>query len=175
MVGTQAMIGNSTLVRRSTCPRIALVTATLISNVPPALIMLVISIVFSAITGHLGVRVVLLPLMLLWLLVLAWGAVLVASSISVRFRDLTAIMPLVVQAGMFVTPVGYPIDNAPPHIRILLALNPVSGVIEGFRWTLLGMSPDLKIIAISGALSLVIVVVGWIVFGRLEVRFADYV
>jgi lipopolysaccharide transport system permease protein len=107
--------------------------------------------------------------------VLAWSVALIAASVSVRFRDIVAIIPLLAQAGMFVTPVGYPIDNAPSHIQTILALNPVSGVIETFRWSLLGMTPDMKVIAISAVLTVVLAVGGWVVFGRLETRFADYV
>ena len=55
--------------------------------------------------------------------------------------------------NVIVTPVGYPIDNAPSHIQIVLALNPVSGVIEAFRWSLLGMSPNVTVMAISAVFS----------------------
>jgi lipopolysaccharide transport system permease protein len=175
MVGAQAIISNATLVRRSTCPRLALVTSVLISNIPPFAIMLVVTVAGSAITGHLPLQALLIPAFIAWLVVLAWSVALIAASVSVRFRDIVAIIPLLAQAGMFVTPVGYPIDNAPSHIQTILALNPVSGVIETFRWSLLGMRPDMKVIAISAVLTVVLAVGGWVVFGRLETRFADYV
>jgi ABC-type polysaccharide/polyol phosphate export permease len=175
MVGAQAIISNATLVRRSTCPRLALVTSVLISNIPPFAIMLVVTVAGSAITGHLPLQALLIPAFIAWLVVLAWSVALITASVSVRFRDIVAIIPLLAQAGMFVTPVGYPIDNAPSHIQTILALNPVSGVIETFRWSLLGMRPDMKVIAISAVLTVVLAVGGWVVFGRLETRFADYV
>lgn len=174
-VGAMAIVGNYQLVRRSACPRLALVNAALISNVPPPAIMLVLTVGGAAVAGYLEVQALLLPAILLWLGVLAWAIALLLAAVAVRFRDLVSVVPLMVQAGLFVTPVGYSIAHAPPHIRTLLALNPVSGVIESLRWCLLGMQPELYVIALSAGITVVLVTFAWMVFGRAEVKFADYV
>jgi lipopolysaccharide transport system permease protein len=102
--------------------------------------------------------------------------VLVVSAISARFRDITSAMPLIIQAGIFVSPVGYSLAGAPRDIHLLLLLNPVSGLIEAWRWSLLDLHhPAVSAIAIAGLWTIVLVLVGWRVFGRMEVDFADYV
>jgi len=85
-------------------------------------------------------------------------------------------MPLIIQAGIFVTPVGYGLDGAPSNIHTLLMINPVTGIIEAWRWSLLDLPhPSVTAITIAVAWTVGLVVAGWRVFGRMEVDFADYV
>jgi lipopolysaccharide transport system permease protein len=93
----------------------------------------------------------------------------------VRFRDIVAAIPLVLQAGLFVTPVGYPIQGAPAHVKVLLELNPLSGLIEAWRWSVLGMPIDWGVVAIGGLWTVGIAILGWQVFTRLEVHFSDVI
>jgi ABC-2 type transport system permease protein len=171
-----ALVSNATLVRRSSCPRIALVNATLISNGPPLAVTLGVTLISTAAVRGLPLQALLLPLLLAWLVVLAWGAVVLFAALGARFRDIVSIVPLVVQAGIFVTPVGYPLEGAPANIHRVLALNPASGVIEAWRWSLLDMpDPNLTVIGIAVGWTVVLMLLAWYVFGRLEVRLADYV
>jgi len=72
--------------------------------------------------------------------------------------------------------VGYPLQGAPKNIGLILALNPVSGLIEAWRWCLLDLPhPHVGVIAIAGGWTVALLVIGWQVFGRLEVNFADVV
>jgi ABC-type polysaccharide/polyol phosphate export permease len=174
-VGAQAIIANHPLVRRSSMPRLALVTGSLIGNLPPLAVMLAATLVLTLVVGSLPLQVLLLPVVLAWLMVFVGGVTLFMAAISVRFRDLLAVIPLMIQAGLFVTPVGYPIAGAPDNIKILLSLNPASGLIEAWRWVVLDVSPDLSIIASGIAWTVVLSLVGWWVFTRLEVTFADVV
>jgi lipopolysaccharide transport system permease protein len=97
------------------------------------------------------------------------------APVAARFRDAVAIVPLVIQAGIFLSPVGFPLDAAPANIRLLLSINPVSGIMEGWRWAILGMTPDTGVIAIGLAWTVGMLGLGWYMFGRLEVRLADFV
>jgi len=86
------------------------------------------------------------------------------------------ILPLFIQAGIFVTPVGYSLAGAPANIHLLLILNPVTGMIEAWRWAMLDMPhTHLGAIIISLVWSVVLLILGWRVFARLEVAFADFV
>ena len=175
LVGAQAIVGNNTLVRRSGMPRLALVTGALLGNLPPLLVTLAATILLAAILHGLPVQVVLVPLLLVWLLVLVASLALLVSAVTTRFRDVMSVMPLLVQAGLFVTPVGYPIAGAPENIKLLLSLNPVSGLIEAWRWAVVDIAPDATVLAIGAVWTVVLMVAGWYVFTRLEVNFADVV
>jgi ABC-type polysaccharide/polyol phosphate export permease len=171
-----ALVSNAVLVRRSSCPRIALVNATLISNWPPLAVTLGVTLIATAAVRGLPVQALLLPVLLAWLVVLAWGAVVVLAALAARFRDIVAIVPLIVQAGIFVTPVGYPLEGAPANIHRVLAVNPASGMIEAWRWSLLDTAdPNVTVIGIAVAWTVVLASLAWYVFGRLEVRLADYI
>jgi lipopolysaccharide transport system permease protein len=165
---------NQQVVRRSPCPRVAFVTGTLISVLPPLAVVLAASIVGAAISGSLPIEALALPLLVAWLVVLMWGFTLLVTALGGRFRDAVALAPLVVQSGIFLTPVGYPLAAAGSFAKVL-AFNPVSGVIEAWRWSLLGIAPDGFAIGVALGETVVLALVGWYVFGRMETRFSDYV
>jgi lipopolysaccharide transport system permease protein len=173
-VAPQTLPSNQQVVRRSPCPRVAFVTGALISVLPPLAVVLVASVAAAAISGSLPVEALLLPLLVVWLIVLSFGFTLLVTALGGRFRDAVALAPLVVQSGIFLTPVGYPLDAAGDFSKVL-AFNPASGMIEGWRWSLLGIAPDGFAIGVALAETVVIVLLGWYVFGRMETRFSDYV
>jgi ABC-type polysaccharide/polyol phosphate export permease len=169
------LVNNASLVRRSTCPRLALVQGTMVANLPPVTVMLVATIVALLAGRGLPIQAVLLPVMIVWIVALAWGISLLFAAIAARARDIVSVVPLVVQAGLFVTPVGYPIDGAPANIQAILTVNPISGVIEGWRWCLLDMPPNMTAVAISIVATFVVCIAAWQVFVKADARLADYV
>jgi lipopolysaccharide transport system permease protein len=174
-VSPQVLQSNQQVVRRSPCPRLAFVTGTLISVLPPLSVVLVAAVAAAAISGHLGIEALAMPVLIVWLVVLSWGFTLLVTAIGGRFRDAVALAPVVVQAGIFFTPVGYPLSAVPGSFAKVIALNPVSGVIEAWRWSLLGVAPDGFAVAVALVATVVVAVLGWYVFGRMETRFSDYV
>ena len=175
-LGAQAIISNAPLVRRSTVPRLALVSGTLLGNLPPVGIMFTIAFVGTVADRGLSVQVLLLPFAALWLLAFTFGVTLMIAGAAARFRDTVSLMPLIVQAGIFISPVGYSLAGAPANIKTLLTFNPISGLIETFRWVLLDIPhPDTTAIAVSGGLSVLLIAAGWHVFSILEPEFADVV
>ena len=175
MLGAMAIINNSSLVRRSTVPRLALVSGTLLGNLPPVTVMFTIAFVGTIASQGLPIQALLLPFLMVWLAVFTFGLTLMIAAASARFRDTVSLMPLIVQAGIFVTPVGYSLAGAPQNIKILLTLNPVTGLIEAWRWAMLGLSPNTTAIAVSGVLTVLLCTLGWRVFSTLETEFADVV
>jgi lipopolysaccharide transport system permease protein len=173
-VAPMTLPSNQLVVRRSPCPRVALVTGTLIAVLPPLAVVLTASVVAAAISSGLPIQALMMPLMVTWLLLLMWGFTLLVAALGGRFRDAVAFAPLLVQAGIFLTPVGYPLAAAGSFATVL-AFNPASGLIEGWRWSLLGIAPDGFAIGIALAETIVAVLLGWYVFGRMETRFADFV
>jgi lipopolysaccharide transport system permease protein len=122
-------------------------------------------------------NIIWLPLFVLLIIITALGTSLWLSAMNVQFRDVQYMVPFIAQFWMFITPVVYPttlIEN--PILRAVYALNPMVGVIDGFRWALLGTdtAPG-PIIIISTVTSLVILVSGAFYFRRMEKTFADVV
>ena len=173
-IAPQAFLANASLVRRSPAPRPAFITATVYSNLPLLGIMVAVTLIATLLLEGLPVQVVVLPVLALWLLLFTWAIVAVIAPVAARFRDAVAVVPLIIQGGIFLSPVGYPLDAAPSTIKAALSLNPVTGLIEAWRWAILDMSPDLAVIAIAVAWTVALIVFGWYQFGRLEVRLADF-
>ena len=174
-VAPQVLPSNWQVVKRSPCPRVAFVTGTLISVLPPLGVVLVASVGAAAISGHLGIQALAMPVLIVWLVALMWGVTLLVTAIGARFRDAVALAPVVVQAGLFLTPFPFPLSAVPGSFAKVLAFNPASGVIEAWRWSLLGMAPDGFAIVVGLAEMVAFALLGWYVFGRMETRFSDYV
>lgn len=117
-----------------------------------------------------------LPAFLLLLMTTAFGIGLWFAALNIHYRDIRYIVPFIMQFGMFVSPVVYPSSVVPERWRAVYAMNPMVGVIEGFRWTLLGKEvlPG-KMIAISTAVAVMVLVGGIFYFRRAEKNFADIV
>jgi lipopolysaccharide transport system permease protein len=117
-----------------------------------------------------------LPIFVSLALLTALAVSLWLSALNVRYRDVRHAIPFLVQIWMFVSPVIYPISLIPENWRPLYSLNPMAGVIEGFRWALLGtQSPDFGVIALSAAVVVVLLFSGAAYFKRMERTFADVV
>ena len=97
------------------------------------------------------------------------------SALNVSFRDVKYAVPFLVQMGLFVTPVIYPVRYVPKRWIWILAVNPMSGVILGFRRCLLGTEESWPLIASSLGMCVLLFVIGLYVFGRMERRFADII
>jgi lipopolysaccharide transport system permease protein len=117
-----------------------------------------------------------LPLFLLLALVSALGVGLWLSALNVQYRDVRYTIPFLTQFWLFATPIAYPSSLVPERWRALFGLNPMAGVVEGFRWALLGSghSPG-PLLAVSAVTSLAILVSGLYYFRRMERTFADTV
>jgi lipopolysaccharide transport system permease protein len=122
------------------------------------------------------VRMLLLPVSAAWLFVLTTGIVALCSAITVRFRDLIQALPFLLQVGAFLVPVGYPVATLSGPLRLLVSLNPLTGAIEAWRWVLLRADHVyMPSIFLSLGIGALIVVAGWRVFGRMEVKMADVI
>lgn len=171
-----SLVNSQNLIAKVYFPRLLLPVAAVGSWVVDFAIALAVLLVAAAFWG------VFPTLTLLWLPVFAVFAVIAAlavgtllAAIYVRYRDLRYAIPFLVQVWLFATPVAYSADLIPPGLRAIFALNPMAGVVEGFRWTLLGgPRPDLSIL-ISASATAIILVGGIAYFRRVERTFADII
>lgn len=121
-------------------------------------------------------NVLFLPLFLLLTLLTGLSVSLWLSALNVRYRDVGYIIPFCTQLWMYASPVVYPVSLIPEQWRLWYSLNPMVGVIEGFRWAVLGQgSPDFRMMIISGGVVLAILIGGIVYFNQVEETFADVV
>jgi len=116
------------------------------------------------------------PLLAILALVSALGAGLWLATLNVRYRDIKYTVPFLTQLWLFATPVAYPASVVPERYRAWLGLNPMAGVVEGFRWALLGTpAPAAGLLAVSSATAVLLLVTGLFYFRRMERHFADVI
>lgn len=117
-----------------------------------------------------------LPLFLLLALATALAVGLWCSALNVRYRDVGHTVPFLTQCWMYASPVAYPVSLVPENWRFLYSLNPMAGVIEGFRWALLGkQGPDFGVMAVSAVVVAVLLIGGLVFFKHMERTFVDVV
>lgn len=123
-----------------------------------------------------GWAVLTLPLFILLAMGAAFSVGLWLSALNVRYRDVSHALPFVVQLWLFASPVAYPTSVLPEKWQLIYSLNPMAGVIEGFRWALLGKAhPDFGVLAVSAMVTALLLFGGLIYFKRMERTFADVV
>jgi lipopolysaccharide transport system permease protein len=173
-IGSASVVSNIQFVRYTPCPRIAFPPAAIIASMPTFLVTAAGAVIAAAVSGDLSPRVFLVPLVTCWLVVLTLGFVWVTSSLTVRYRDINSALPFLLQVGMFLAPVGYSIESLNTKAQAIIGLNPLTGVIETTRWALIsGYHPLITPIAVSAAITVVLVIGGWRLFSRLETTMAD--
>jgi lipopolysaccharide transport system permease protein len=173
----QSVVVSQNLVKKVYFPRLALPLASVLAGLVDFTIAFVVLVGMMAVYGIApSAQVVWVPALLLLALVTALGVGLWFAALNVRYRDVAYVMPFVVQVWMFATPIAYPGSLVGAEWRPLYALNPMVGVIEGFRWCLLGTStvPG-PMVAASSLAAIAILVGGAYYFRSMEDEFADLV
>ena len=120
--------------------------------------------------------ILLVPLFIIECMVVSLGLGLWLTALNVKYRDIGQLVPFMVQIWMYLTPIVYASSMVPERYRILYSLNPMVGVIDGFRWAMLGQkSPDWTMLAVSSSVVVFLFVTGLFYFRRVETSFADNV
>jgi len=172
-----SLVSNSNLVTKVYFPRVLLPAAAALSGMLDILVGLAFLVVLMIYYGvYPGIGILLAPLFLLMLMLLAIGVSMLLAAMNVRYRDVKYTIPFMLQLGIFVTPIIFPLSFLPERYQTWLSLNPMAGIVEGLRMSLFApYSLDLRLLAISGAVTLTIFVVGWIYFRKTERMFADLI
>ncbi len=175
--GGTGLVGNADLISKVYFPRLLIPLAAVTTPLVDFLLSFVILgglMIWYGISPTWGVLA--LPAFLLLALMTALAGALFLSATNVRYRDIGHALPFVVQAWMYGSPIIYPVSLIPAEWRWLYSLNPMVGVIEGFRWALLGTtSPDFKAMAISAAVVVVALFASLVYFRQMERTFADVI
>jgi lipopolysaccharide transport system permease protein len=120
-----------------------------------------------------GPSIVLLPLLLALMFLASAGVGFLLASVTIIYRDFRHVVPFMLQAWMYASPVVYPISMIPQKYRLLAAVNPMVGIIEGFRGVLLNQPINWPLLGVSGGVSVVVFIFGLYNFRRSERFFAD--
>lgn len=174
---SESLVVNSTLVTRVYFPRLIIPLSAILSGVVDFGLAFGVLLLLMLGYGILPTQnLVFLPLFFLLALITALGVGIWLAALNVQFRDVRYTVPFLTQFWLFMTPIAYPGSLLDEQWRTLYGLNPMVGVVEGFRWTLLGVetSPQPMII-VSAVVAVVILISGLFYFRRMEVTFADVI
>lgn len=181
----RSMIANRSMITKVYFPRLVIPLASVLSGLVDFGIGFVVLIGMILYYNNLPgsetqisptIAVLTLPFFILLALITALGVGLWLSALNVIYRDINYIIPFLTQFWLFVTPIAYPSSLVPEQWRWLYALNPMTGVVEGFRWALLGVdtAPG-PMLAVSTTISILVLISGLFYFRRMERTFADMV
>jgi lipopolysaccharide transport system permease protein len=174
---SESVVRIANTVKRVYFPRLVIPLSSIMSGLVDfvlAFIVLIGMMLWFGITP--GLNVVWVPFFLLLALATALGAGFFLAALNVEYRDVRYVVPFLVQCWLFATPIAYPSSLLPEPWRTVYGLNPMAGVIEGFRWSLLGtgVAPG-PMLAVSAVIAVLFLVVGTLYFRRVERTFADVV
>lgn len=181
----RSMISHRAMITKVYFPRLVIPMSSVLSGVVDFAIAFVVligmMIYYNTMPGseyqiHITAAIWLLPFFILLALVTALGVGLWLSALNVIYRDINYIIPFLTQFWLFITPIAYPSSLIPERWRLIYALNPMTGVVEGFRWALLGTetAPG-PMLAVSTTIALIVLITGLFYFRRMERTFADKV
>ena len=173
---TNSLLSNANLITKVYFPRLfipaASVGAGLVDLGVPFLLLIALCIYYGV---ALTLNLLLVPLIILLMALLALGVGLLSAAFTVKYRDLRHALPFIIQLWMFASPVIYPASVVPEKWKWLLLINPVAGIIEGFRASLTGHSFEWVHVSISAVITLGLLVCSVYIFRRFEDTFADVV
>jgi lipopolysaccharide transport system permease protein len=173
-----SLIGNANLVSKIYFPRLVIPFAAVITSLVDFLITFALLAILMLWYGFApGWQIVALPAFVLMAFGLSLGSGLLLAALNVEYRDFRYIVPFIVQFGLFVSPIAFSTSDVPEQWRALYALNPLVGIIDGFRWSLLGGRAPLNADAvwISLVVTVAVIAVGVWYFRRMEHSFADMI
>jgi ABC-type polysaccharide/polyol phosphate export systems, permease component len=167
---------NTNLVTKVYFPRLIVPVAATLSGFFDLIFSFLLTIVLMAYYGIIpGWQVIFAPVFLVLAIILAAAFGVAFSALNVRFRDIKFAVPFFLQIWMFASPLFYPIDILSERARLVFAMNPLVGILEGLRSSLFGLPFDWQLIGISSVSLAVILIVSVLIFKRMEDDFADLI
>jgi lipopolysaccharide transport system permease protein len=174
---SMVLVQNANLVSKVFFPRLVLPLSTVFSSlldfIVSALPMAALMLAYKVAPGP---QIVFMPIALLLLLMLSTGVGLYASALMVAYRDVQYVIPVIIQMLTFACPIGYAVSKVPAEYQTAYYLNPLVGLMETFRWSIIGgTTPNLTFLAYSTAFSVLVFIGGAFSFKKMERRFADVI
>ncbi len=174
---SNSLVTDQRLITRVYFPRIIVPTSSIVGAVVDFGVAMLVFVAVMLFYGFVpSANIVFLPVFLVMMMITALGVGYWLSALNIEYRDVAYALPFLAQIWMFLSPVVYPSSMVPEKYRILYGLNPMAGVVDGFRWSFLGVGPGPSpMLAVSLVISLILFFSGIIWFRRREGTFADTV
>lgn len=174
---SNSLVGSQNLISKVYFPRLIIPFSSVLAGVADFCVAFIVLLGMMAYYGvNFSIYMLLLPFFLLLALTSAMAVGLWLSALNVRYRDIRYVVPFLTQFWMYATPIAYSSTLIPEKWRWLYSLNPMAGVVEGFRWALLGKSGlDIFSLSISVIVVIILLVSGLYYFKRMETSFADII
>lgn len=175
---SNSLLGNANLITKVYFPRLIIPASTIVSNLVDFLISFAVLLALMAYYHYLPtMRFLLLPSFLLVAFLASFGVGLVLASLIVKYRDFGIIVPFIIQFGLYVSPVAYSSSIVPEKYRLLYSLNPMVGVIDGFRWVIIGGESLIYWpgFMLSLTITIFFLIIGIVFFRKVERSFADII
>ena len=175
--GGNALISNANMISKVYFPRIIVPTTAMIVSLIDFLISILILSVLVLWYQHVPTwRVVFLPMFLGLAAITALGITYLISALNVKYRDFRYVLPFIIQIGLYISPVGFTSSVVPEKWRLVYSLNPLAGVIDGFRWAIIGnVEMYWPGFFLSAGLAALLLVFGFGFFRTMEREFADVI
>src|SRR5215470_767892 len=175
--GTMSLIQYRNIVTKTYFPReiipFAQVSSRLLDFFAAAALYAVLMVYYGVPLTHWAALAV---VMFVLLVLFTTGVTLITSSVNVFYRDVSPVVQIALQLWLYVTPIAYPLSKLKPQWRFWIVLNPLSGIVEGFRSSLVyGRAPDWHVLGISAAFTVVVFVGALVLFKKLDRYFADVI
>ncbi len=171
-----SLVGNSNLITKVYFPRMIIPMASVSAGLVDFAIAFVLLVVLMIIYGvAFSITILMLPVLVVLTSLLSIGIGMWMSALNVKYRDIRHALPFLIQLGMFISPIIYPPTIVPEKWRWLLAFNPLSGIIEGFRSAIFGRPFDWFALFISALITFAILFYSVYLFKRMEKSFADII
>jgi len=172
---SNSLIGNTNLITKVYFPRLIIPASSVITGFVDLIVsfglLLLVLIYYQFVPS---VNIVFLPIFLILVFFLSFGLGIYLTALNVKYRDFRYIIPFVIQFGLYLSPVGYVSDIVPSEWRVLFSINPMVGVIDGFRWSILGFGEfPFFSVTITVIATIVTMIFGIWYFRRTERSFAD--
>jgi lipopolysaccharide transport system permease protein len=172
---SNSLLGNTNLITKVYFPRLIIPASSVITSFVDFMIsfglLLLVMIYYQFVPS---INILFLPLLLVLVFLLSFGFGLYLTALNVKYRDFRYVIPFIVQFGMYLSPVGYSSNVVPEQWRTLYSFNPMVGVIDGFRWCILGIGEfPMRSLAISTFMMILGVILGFWYFRKTERSFAD--
>jgi lipopolysaccharide transport system permease protein len=174
---SNSLVNNSHLLTKIYFPRLMLPISSIITSFIDFAISCVIFVIIMILYQYIPpIKILLIPVFMLMVFIIALGAGLFFATLNVKYRDIRYLVPVILQFGMYISPVGYTSEVIPHSLRLIYAFNPMVGLIEGFRWCIIPRAeiywPSLLISVLTGIVALIL---GIKFFIKFESTFADLI
>lgn len=176
--GSNSVVENANIISKVYFPRLIIPMSAVMVSLVDFLISVVLMVILMVWYQFLpDWRVVFLPAFILLAVVVSAGVILWMAALNVKYRDFRYIIPFVIQFGLFISPVGFSSSIVPQQWRLAYSLNPMVGVIDGFRWSILGSQAQLFLpgVIVSTVVAAILLLTGVAYFRKTERSFADLI